>query len=68
MARHIAYELAKKYIGEGKDVMLINKANFNYAFIANSADYEALADSNGIVVNYPDKLPRISYAGQVTEN
>ena len=67
LARHIADELAKKYIGEGKDVMLINKANLNYAFIVTSADYEALADSNEIVVNYPDKLPRIAYAGQVTE-
>lgn len=61
LSRHIMDSLAQKYIGEGKDVMLIDERNYSYVFIANYDDYLTLADAGKFAVAYPDKLPRILY-------
>jgi hypothetical protein len=63
IGRYVADELAKKYIGEGKNLMLISMSNYNYVFVSNTAEYETLANSNSLTVTYPDKLPRIIYVG-----
>lgn len=65
IARYVGDELAKKYIGESKNLMLISMANYNYVFISNTADYEKLANSNLLAFTYPDKLPRITFTGEL---
>lgn len=65
IARYVADELAKNYIGKAKNLMLISMSNYNYVFISNIADYEALSNSNSLAVTYPDKLPRIAFTGQL---
>ena len=65
IARYVGDELAKKYIGEGKNLMLISMANYNYVFISNIADYEKLANTNSLVFTYSDKLPRITFTGEL---
>ena len=61
LSRHIMDSLAQKYIGEGKDVMLIDERNYGYVFIADYSEYLALADAGKFAVAYPDKLPRVLY-------
>ena len=65
IARYVADELAKKYIGEAKNIMLISMSNYNYVFVSTIADYETLANSNSLAVAYPDKLPRITFTGEL---
>jgi len=67
IARYVADELAKKYIGEGKNVMLISTSNYNYVLISNVTEYEALVSSNALAIEYPDKLPRITFRGEVAK-
>ena len=61
LSRHIMDNLAQAYIGESKNIMLIDERTYRYIFIGDYKEYQSLADNGKFAVSYPDKFPRIVY-------